>query len=114
MTAAIAVVLLTGCDDAAKTTATAPHDLAVIARGKALFTGTCGAYCHKMTPSNTDALFLFDCDWKHGATDADIFKVINEGVPGSRMIAFGGAFPEGDNDTRAIIAYLRSASKCKR
>ena len=89
-------------------------DPAVVARGKALFTGTCGAYCHKMTPSNSDALYLFDCDWKHGSTDEDIFRVINEGVENTRMVAFGGAFPEGDNDTRALVAYLRSASECKK
>ncbi|MSP42027.1 MAG: hypothetical protein EXR08_01455 [Alphaproteobacteria bacterium] len=89
-------------------------DPAVIARGQALFTGTCGAYCHKQTPSNTDALFLFDCEWKHGSTDDDIFKVINGGVEGTRMVAFGGAFPEGDKDARALIAYLRSASQCKK
>ncbi len=111
MTASI-LLLLAGCGENAQNAAPT-GDPAVIARGQALFTGTCGAYCHKMTPSNTDALFLFDCEWKHGATDADIFKVISEGAPGSRMIAFAGAFPEGDNDTRAIIAYLRSASQCK-
>lgn len=108
-----AVSLLTvGCGESDQKTAAA--DPAVIARGKALFTGTCGAYCHKMTASNTDALFLFDCDWKHGAADADIFKVINEGVENTRMVAFGGAFPEGDKDTKAIIAYLRSASQCEK
>ena len=109
--AAAAVAFLSGCDE--KASVTAAPDPAVIARGEALFTGTCGAYCHKMTPGNTDALFLFDCDWKHGAADDDIFKVINEGVEGSRMVAFGGAFPEGDKDARAIIAYLRSATQCK-
>lgn len=111
--AIVAVVFLAGCDDAAQTTV-APPDPAVIARGKALFTGTCGAYCHKMTDTGGDALFLFDCDWKHGAADDDIFKVINEGVAGSRMVAFGGAFPEGDKDARALIAYLRAASQCKK
>lgn len=104
-------LLLTGCDK--KAGQAAAPDPAVIARGEALFSGTCGAYCHKMTPGNTDALFLFDCEWKHGSTDDDIFKVISNGVPGTRMVAFGGAFPEGDKDIRAIIAYLRSASQCK-
>ena len=88
-------------------------DPAVIARGKALYAGTCGAYCHRSTPSNTDALFLFDCTWKHGATDDDIFRLISEGSPGTRMVGFGGAFPEGDADIRAIIAYLRDASQCR-
>jgi len=106
----VAGILLAGCGENQQTAAADP---AVIARGKALFTGTCGAYCHKMTPGGGDAVFLFDCDWKHGASDADIFKVINEGVANTLMVAFGGAFPEGDNDTNAIIAYLRDASQCK-
>ncbi|MGK2871206.1 MAG: c-type cytochrome [Alphaproteobacteria bacterium] len=110
-TAAVVAMLLAGCDDGAQVSA-AP-DPAVIARGKALFVGTCGAYCHKMTDTGGDALFLFDCDWKHGATDDDIFRVINEGVEGTRMVAFGGAFPEGDKDARALVAYLRAASQCK-
>lgn len=107
---AVAVLSLAGCGEQEQKAAADP---AVIARGEALFTGTCGAYCHKMTPTESDALFLFDCDWKHGSTDEDIFKVINEGVAETRMVAFGGAFPEGDKDTRAVIAYLRSASQCK-
>ncbi len=113
LTAALFAVslLLAACDQ--KPQAAAP-DPAVIARGEALFTGTCGAYCHKTTDVGGDALFLFDCDWKHGAGDEDIFKVINEGVAGTRMVAFGGAFPEGDKDTRALIAYLRSASQCRK
>ena len=109
---ALVFALLLGACDENKPQAAAP-DPAVIARGEALFTGTCGAYCHKQSPSNTDALFLFDCEWKHGSTDEDIFKVINEGVEGTRMVAFKGGFPEGDKDARALIAYLRSASQCK-
>lgn len=112
LAALAAVLLLAGCDDAAQPMAAAP-DPAVIARGKALFTGACGAYCHKMTDTGGDALFLFDCAWKHGATDDDIFNTINKGVAGTRMVAFGGAFPEGDKDARAIVAYLRAASQCK-
>lgn len=87
-----------------------------IARGKALFTGTCGAYCHHPSASGpseavSDAPSLFDCDWIHGGTDAQIFHTISHGVEGTRMVAFGGAIP--DADIWHIIAYLRSASQCK-
>lgn len=87
-----------------------------IARGKALFTGTCGAYCHRpSTPASaaaaSDAPSLFDCDWIHGGSDAQIFHTITHGVDGTRMVAFGGAIP--DEDIWRIIAYLRSASQCK-
>jgi mono/diheme cytochrome c family protein len=79
-------------------------------RGRALFTGTCGAYCHHMTPGPGDAPFLFDCDWLHGGSDAEIFHTITHGVPNTRMVAFGGAIP--DQDVWRIVAYLKTASVC--
>lgn len=81
-----------------------------VARGRSMFLGTCGAYCHKMVPAQTDAAYLFGCDWRHGGSDAEIFHTITHGVPGSRMVAFGGAIP--DADIWRIIAYLKTASKC--
>jgi mono/diheme cytochrome c family protein len=82
-----------------------------VARGKALFTGTCGAYCHKPTPGPGDAPFLFDCDWLHGGSDAAVFHTISKGVPGTRMVAFGQAI--ADADIWRIVAYLKSASVCR-
>lgn len=87
-----------------------------IARGKALFTGTCGAYCHRPSTAgaaeaNSDAPSLFDCEWRHGGSDKEIFQTISHGVEGTRMVAFGGAIP--DDDIRRIIAYLHAASQCK-
>jgi mono/diheme cytochrome c family protein len=79
-------------------------------RGRALFVGTCGAYCHHMTPGPGDAPYLFDCDWLHGGSDAEIFHTISTGVPGTRMVAFGGALP--DQDIWRLVTYLRSASTC--
>lgn len=93
--------------------AATPDDLA---RGKALFTGTCAAYCHQANPQagagqGADAPFLFGCEWKHGGSEDQIFQTISQGVPGTRMVAFGGAIP--DDDIRRIVAYLKSASTCK-
>ena len=87
-----------------------------VARGQQLFAGTCGAYCHRMPTApakagTTDAPFLFDCDWLHGGSDEQIFHTITKGVPGTRMVAFGGAIP--DQDIWRIVAYLKSASQCK-
>ena len=79
-------------------------------RGRALFVGTCGAYCHHMTPGPGDAPYLFDCDWLHGGSDAEIFHTISAGVPNTRMVAFGGALP--DQDIWRLVAYVRSASTC--
>jgi cytochrome c oxidase cbb3-type subunit 3 len=87
-------------------------DPAAVQRGKSLFAGTCGAYCHKMQPGPGDAPFLFDCDWLHGGSNPEIFHTITHGVPGTRMVPFGGAIP--DADIWKIIAYLKSASQCKR
>jgi mono/diheme cytochrome c family protein len=86
----------------------APADLA---RGHALFVGTCGAYCHKMTEAHGDAPFLFGCDLPLAKTDQMMFHTITHGVPGSRMVAFGGAIP--DEDIWRIVAYLKTNSQCK-
>lgn len=122
VTAAATVIVATGHAEPAATPPDAgllvprlmksPADLA---RGKALFVGTCGAYCHRPSSENaggdaSDAPFLFDCDWRHGGSDAQIFKTISQGVEGTRMVAFGGAIP--DEDIWRIIAYLKSASQC--
>ena len=120
---AVATVLVT--TGRAEPAATSPGAVAMvprlvkspadIARGKALFVGTCGAYCHRPSSSGageaaSDAPFLFDCDWIHGGSDEQIFKTITQGVEGTRMVAFGGAIP--DEDIWRIIAYLKSASQC--
>ena len=83
-------------------------DPSAVARGKALFIGTCAGYCHKLTNEATDALFLFDSQWKHGGSDQEIFDTVTNGVPDTRMIGFGSSFPEGDDDLWKIIAFLRS------
>jgi len=98
---------------AAPKAAMTPEDLA---RGKALFTGTCGAYCHQANPQagpgqGADAPFLFGCEFKHGGSDDQLFQTISQGVPGTRMVPFAGAIP--DDDIRRIVAYLKSASVCK-
>ena len=83
-------------------------DPEAVNRGRALFIGTCAGYCHKTTPEATDALFLFDCVWKHGGRDQEIFDTVTTGVPNTRMVGFGANFPEGEDDLWKIIAYLRT------
>ena len=83
-----------------------------VARGRSIFVGTCGAYCHKANAQNGDAPNLFDCDWLHGGADAEVFHTITHGVSGTRMVAFGGAI--SDADIWRIVAYLKSASQCKK
>lgn len=84
------------------------------ARGEILFRSICGGYCHATDPGGREAPFLFDCEWKLGGTDSDIFATISAGVPGTRMIAFGGKLPEGDSDIWSLVAYLRRESRCSK
>ncbi len=82
-----------------------------IAEGQALFDAMCGGYCHATTEGETtDAPDLFDCEWWHGDTDADLYRVIADGVPDTRMQAFGGQFPEGD--IWRFVAAIRAGSRC--
>ncbi len=89
------------------------RDPAAVERGRRIFIGTCGAYCHSTHDVQRDAPWLFGCEWKHGGSDDEIFRSISAGVPGTRMPAWGGALPQGDDDIWRVIAYLRSASTCK-
>jgi len=88
------------------------NDPAAIKRGKSVFMGTCSAYCHAMRDEERDAPSLFDCTWRHGGSDAEVFASIANGVANTRMPAWKGALPQGDDDIWRVIAYLRSASVC--
>tara|TARA_B100000686_G_scaffold234928_1_gene242712 strand:+ start:4860 stop:5291 length:432 start_codon:yes stop_codon:yes gene_type:complete len=79
-----------------------------IARGAALFAGTCSGYCHRRQPGESDAVFLFDCEWLHGGSDQEIFDTVTVGVPNTRMVGFGSNWPEGDDDLWKIIAFIRA------
>jgi mono/diheme cytochrome c family protein len=83
-----------------------------VKRGKSIFVGTCGAYCHSMTKDFRDAPYLFDCEWLHGGADEQIFATISNGVPGTRMIGFKDKLPQGDDDIWRLVAYLKSERKC--
>ncbi len=83
-------------------------DPVAVARGRALFEGSCASFCHTQEPvEEVDSLFLFDCEWKHGSSDQEIFNVVTIGIAGTRMVGFGSNFPEGDDDLWKLIAYLR-------
>lgn len=111
------IVALIGCSDSQ--TDVAPTEITIVegymadatalARGQAIFEGSCANFCHSMTPEpGLDASFLFDCEWNHASTDQEMFDVITNGVIGTRMVGFGDNFPEGDDDLWKVIAYLRS------
>lgn len=79
-----------------------------VARGKALFVGSCVDYCHTLEPANSDATFLFECDWLQLQEDAAIAETIRSGIPFTRMVGFGFNFPDNENDVWKLIAFLRS------
>jgi len=83
-------------------------DPAALQRGKSIFVGTCGGYCHSFSRGARDAPYLFDCTWLHGDSDEEIFATIANGVPATRMISFKDKLPEGDADIWRLVAFLRS------
>ena len=103
--------LLAGCSGADASPAAQYADVPeAIRRGQSLFKGTCGAYCHGLKPDNRDAPYLFDCVWKNGGSDAEIFASISDGVVGTRMPGFGGA--RSEEDRWKLVAFLRSGANC--
>jgi mono/diheme cytochrome c family protein len=84
-----------------------------IATGKLIFEATCTGYCHSAAGSSRAGRCpnLFDCDWKHGGSDGEVFHAITEGIPKTEMLGFKGKLP--DEILWKIIAYLRSASQCQ-
>ena len=104
-------ILFFGCGSPSETTSRADaflSDPVAVQRGRSIFVGTCAGYCHKLSPEPSDAVYLFDCEWKHGGSDQQIFNTVTNGVPNTRMIAFGSNFPEGEDDLWKVIAFLKS------
>ena len=84
-------------------------DPAAITAGRRMFRAVCTGYCHSTTPGVTkDAPNLFDCNSDHGDTDADLYRVITQGVPDTEMLPFEGKIP--DDTIWQVIAYVRSNS----
>lgn len=88
-------------------------DAEAIAFGKTIYEATCTGYCHTTATASRVSRCpnLFDCEWKHGKTDGEIYHVINVGVPNTEMVGFKGRLP--DEMLWKITAYIRSASKCQ-
>lgn len=87
---------------------------ASITAGAAAYKKYC-AFCHGTTgkgdgplaPKDAPPANLTDAKWDKGATDGDIFNVIqNGGGANSKMIAFKGKMP--DQDMWHIVNFLRS------
>ena len=77
---------------------------AAIQEGNSLFRGNCSP-CHGLNAHGGGrGPDLTSGRWTHGSSDAEIFRTITQGVPGTQMPANGFE----DSETWAIIAYLRT------
>jgi cytochrome c oxidase cbb3-type subunit 3 len=82
---------------------------ATIKEGASLFRANCSP-CHGINARGGGrGPDLTSGRWTHGSSDAQIFRTISQGVPGTDMPANGFE----DSETWAIVAYLRSLSPPK-
>ncbi len=89
-----------------------------IAAGKALFQQNC-AMCHgtegkgdgaAAAALNPKPANLASGKFKHGGSDAEVFKTISNGVPGTAMVSWS-SIPEKDRWN--LVNYIKSLSKKK-
>ena len=80
-------------------------DPEAIAQGGITFNTRCGTYCHGGRGIGGACPNLVDEFWIHGESDADVYRTIIGGAPGTRMGAFGGSLTL--DEIWNIIAYLR-------
>lgn len=76
--------------------------------GRATFRIYCSP-CHGIRAAGGDGPDLTRGIYEAGDSDANLFNVISDGVPGSEMSAFGGRM--NNNSIWRIVAYLRSVTQ---
>jgi cytochrome c oxidase cbb3-type subunit III len=83
---------------------------AVIEEGASLFRANCSP-CHGLNArGGTRGPDLSTGRWTHGSSDADIFRTITQGVPGTEMP--GATFE--DSEIWTLVVYLHSLAPAKR
>ena len=91
-----------------------PPKAASVAAGQALYHKQC-AGCHGDTGAGDGAMGeelnpkpsnLADADWKHGATDGEIFTVLRDGVKSTGMKAYGHKMTT--HQLWDVVNYVRS------
>ena len=74
-----------------------------------IYVAKCQA-CHGVDgKSPFPELSLIDDKWLHGSSQADVIKIIENGVPGKAMVAFKPQLTKQEID--ALAKYVRSLSK---
>ena len=79
-------------------------DAAAIGKGKNIYRGRCGV-CHGIDAKGYRGSDLTTGDWVHGGSDAQIFKTISKGIPGTEMPPHANMSEE---EVWMVIAYLRT------
>lgn len=83
-------------------------DLKAIEQGRQSFRLGC-ASCHALDAKGSRGPDLTTGQWTHGGTDAQLFRVIMRGIPGTEMAGVE-ASDNTDDDVWMLIAYLRTLS----
>jgi putative heme-binding domain-containing protein len=79
-------------------------DKKAIEQGRIMFRGRC-AVCHGIDAKGYRGTDLTSGEWMHGGSDADLFRTISRGVPGTEMP--GGPNLSAD-EVWMLITYVRS------
>jgi len=86
-----------------------PGNAATLKEGASLFRSNCSP-CHGVNARGGGrGPDLTSGRWSHGSSDADIFRTISDGVPGTEMPANSFA----DSEIWTLVTYLRSLSPAK-
>lgn len=84
------------------------QEKAALAEGQALYRGLCSG-CHGGAGRGGKGPDLTDDRWLHGDKDADVVRVIKNGVPRTTMKKLGESLK--DEQIAKIIAYVRSLAR---
>ena len=107
--AALATTVLIQCAHAVATDKSRQPNASAVKEGASLFRANCSP-CHGLNAGGGGrGPDLSSGRWTHGSKDADIYRTITQGVPGTEMPANGFE----DSEIWAIIAYLRSLAPPK-
>ena len=111
--AVLSVSFVTAQEKSAAPSSSPPSSLktkaSVVKEGASLFRGNCSP-CHGLNARGGGrGPDLTSGRWTHGSSDAEIFRTISQGVPGTDMPANGFE----DSEIWAIVAYLRSLAPPK-
>ena len=101
---AIVLLLASALVFAQTNTPTNPSDLA---QGKKIFNSQC-ALCHGIEGTGGRGPALTQPKLQHAANDAELARVITNGIPGSEMPGFWGL---SEQEVQQVIAYVRSLGR---